>query len=559
MSENMLRESSAELNESENDEEYFYSSEDQIERLEKKEKQNCCRTWLKCLSLTSIILSLLALIVVAIIGFAILPYIWGYRSWEYKLMKYGKIWQHFMNPENPTVVKIFIYQVDNYKKFYKNTTGHPSVYTRGPFVYRKHRSILTANINQEKDTVTYKARTRYVFDDSRSNMSQNYKINTFNVPLLIILSLNSTRPKGQTSADGIFRDMEAFGSEQSLVLENGISVRDFLFEGQPFCFPTENIHARAMCNMVRSELVSKSHNSFFRIGGENTLLFSVLGSKHNSDEGEISLCLGSKSFTKKDTGFIKAINLKQELNAWLSYPDSTCNKIDGFYSFFPAVTKFYEEFYIFIPELCSKFKFVRVKNYTRYTRYEVDINSLIGNEKGYQCHGTGTVKDIDDIYRLQLKRGATDLTKCLEGYPFISTPPYFGLPDEYREQSFLVEKDIMDNQKWYLEIDYLNDTGVCIKMVVKIQYNLFIRHEEGIEVFQNLKKTVIVPIFWYEESLTYTYEQFEESAQTMSDIYEKRADQLNLARYIAIGICIFIVLLGCCMFLIHLCCNHCSL
>ncbi|XP_050297870.1 uncharacterized protein LOC126737155 isoform X2 [Anthonomus grandis grandis] len=504
MSENMLRESSAELNESENDEEYFYSSEDQIERLEKKEKQNCCRTWLKCLSLTSIILSLLALIVVAIIGFAILPYIWGYRSWEYKLMKYGKIWQHFMNPENPTVVKIFIYQVDNYKKFYKNTTGHPSVYTRGPFVYRKHRSILTANINQEKDTVTYKARTRYVFDDSRSNMSQNYKINTFNVPLLIILSLNSTRPKGQTSADGIFRDMEAFGSEQSLVLENGIS-------------------------------------------------------KHNSDEGEISLCLGSKSFTKKDTGFIKAINLKQELNAWLSYPDSTCNKIDGFYSFFPAVTKFYEEFYIFIPELCSKFKFVRVKNYTRYTRYEVDINSLIGNEKGYQCHGTGTVKDIDDIYRLQLKRGATDLTKCLEGYPFISTPPYFGLPDEYREQSFLVEKDIMDNQKWYLEIDYLNDTGVCIKMVVKIQYNLFIRHEEGIEVFQNLKKTVIVPIFWYEESLTYTYEQFEESAQTMSDIYEKRADQLNLARYIAIGICIFIVLLGCCMFLIHLCCNHCSL
>lgn len=193
------------------------------------------------------------------------------------------------------------------------------------------------------------------------------------------------------------------------------TVNDILFDGVIVNCTTDDFKAQTLCTKLKE--------SDMKVVSENVYKFSLFGPKNGTTGKPIKVFRGSKNY--RDLGRVLEYDGKDNIDLW-STPE--CNKFDGTDStIFPPLLTEEEGLVSFSPEICrslvANFDSNTMYNGIPVRKYTAHLGDMSNPEEKCYCTTNTTC----------LKRGAMDLTKCVDA-PIIVTLPHFYLTDPAYQQ-----------------------------------------------------------------------------------------------------------------------------
>nr|WJJ63368.1 sensory neuron membrane protein 2a [Pachyrhinus yasumatsui] len=448
----------------------------------------------KCLFAIGIFGALL-LIFGAYLGFTFIPNKIDEKVWETKILRENsEQWDIFMKIPFPLDFKVYLFNVQNPEEIILG--AKPVVKEIGPYVYKLRRWKNEVEWNRTSDEISYYEYEKYEFDQEASGMlTENDMVTILNVPYnSFLFTAESLNPSLLSLINANLPGV--FGENDGLFMKT--KVKDFLFDGVKLC---ENggesgFATKAICSQIKQRTkVAKQ----MRVDGKN-IMFANFRFKNNTHQGYFTVKSGNTN--KSDIANLVNFENKSEISTWLD-EKSSCNKIGGITTVFPAKVESTMIFESFSEDICRSVKMAyegleMVQDIKGY-RF-VALNTTFNNSETFkenECFCINKTINLDGNSGC-LFDGVSDLTNC-KGAPVLVSFPHLlhadlryvnsveGLkPDKIKHETFVVLEPISGNP---------------LKMAKRIQLNMFIRSLQDITALENITHSLL-PFLWVEESTT---------------------------------------------------------
>ncbi|XP_071051635.1 sensory neuron membrane protein 2-like [Onthophagus taurus] len=487
----------------------------------------CCGILCKFIAFIIAGVGIAAIIIGAVVGFAVLPDNIRDEVERRVRLEYGtdqfERWQ--VLPFNQTA-KIYFFEPSS-------ETNFRTVNQRGPFVYKMNRRKTVDNRNADDDTITYQEHLTFDFDATESAFPDTEQLNLLNVPLVsLVQSIENRLPEGINDEIN-----SAFENPENLFRR--FSVRDFLFQGYTFCAnPTA---APNLCPS-RDDI---NNMDYIEAQGATALSFAFLRHRHNAFDGTYVITAGMDDI--RDLGLIRTWNGQPNLpnNIWGN--TGQCREINGRDStIFPPNIHRNDNFRIFYSDICRTVTLEHVENVdfegisTQRREFE---ETTLNNDNDNTCYCTrGT--NLPDGSEQCWQNGFTDLFTCTGSHVVLSYPHFLDVRNLPNPVQGLTAN--WDDHGSYTLIEA--GTGTPLKIVKRFQYNMVIRNIDRVNVMTGLEPT-IYPVLWIEETMELPWDLIDK----IHDTYLAELNTVTIITWVLIGggIAIFIAsillkLLCCC-------------
>ena len=320
----------------------------------------------------------------------------------------------------------------------------------------------------------------YIFNPEKSKDLTGDEIVIIPHPLIIMPSLTLVAAKQEAM-------LPTFSKAIKILLNDPkdpflkVSVKNILFDGIHVNCTVSDPEVKMVCKMLKSELKEVTNE---------TLNFSLFGAKNNTDlPGLLTVKRGVKIF--RQTGRVVQFNGQTKLNVWGS--KGTCNSILGTDStIFPPFQPDDEEIYTFSPDICTSLQ-SKLQKKIMYKgvlvgRYNTSLGDMSHN-KDQKCYCPAK--------NYCLKRGAIDITKCVNSTLVVTLPHFYDADVSYlRAVSGLNPNE--ESHGTYMNFEM--NTGSPVYAVKRLQFNIPIRPIKTMFLMENFSD-ILLPIFWIEESI----------------------------------------------------------
>ncbi|KAK6627435.1 hypothetical protein RUM44_009912 [Polyplax serrata] len=353
----------------------------------------------------------------AIIGWIILPMVVRNKIADIiPLKENSESFKRWKDPPVPIYFSVYVFHVNNPDDIIKGAT--PSVTEKGPYVYRetRHREVLSAI--DENDTITYRQRILFEFDQKASgNLTED---DVYTVVNMQALALSQVVNNLKVMNPAIFLLNTALPKLWPTNTSNPLfvkaPVKEFLFGQMPmYCnqsLSVQNIDVKVLCEAVK---IFKPKTVILDGGGNGIHTFSLFRYKNTTYDGIYAIKMGVNDVT--NIGNIKTWNDSTKLKNWKS---DSCNTIVGTDStvFRPYL---YEDgvqsLYIFNTDACRSIKlnrdgFLEYKgiNGIKYVTDESTFASVLENSDNF-CYCPQSIHGITH-WGGCLKSGIVELSSC---------------------------------------------------------------------------------------------------------------------------------------------------
>nr|ANQ46505.1 sensory neuron membrane protein 2 [Phyllotreta striolata] len=458
----------------------------------------------------------------AYLGFKVVPDIIVNKIWETKILKENtEQWEAFMKTPFPYSFKVFVFDVQNPDDVLQG--AKPRVKEVGPFVYKVAKWKDDVQWTSP-DEISYHSYTKFEFDEASSGeYTENTEVTILNSPLYgILLKVEATKPE-------VFGLVEqavpvAFAGHSQLFIK--VKVGDLLFKGIKFCENAGENGGFATSIFCRNVMQKANESQSLRLEND-AILFSNLHYKNNTHLGRFTVKSGGKE--RKESAALTLYNGKPFLSTWPG-ENSSCNRIRGFTTVFPANIKTDMVFESFSEDICrhvaleydskdavkeiAGYKFV-AKNDTFSSKTNKENSCFCSNRTKTFTTAEGCPED-----------GIIDLTPC-KGGPVMVSFPHLLYADEGYARSVEGLRPVKSRHEPFVILEPLS--GLPLYGSQRIQFNMFLRPIEGMENPWNVSRSLL-PLIWVEESFVIP-DQF---IGKLNDNLFSKLNMINIVKWIVI-------------------------
>ncbi|XP_060519996.1 sensory neuron membrane protein 2-like [Cylas formicarius] len=430
----------------------------------------------------------------ALLGFKIIPDLIEDKIWEKKVLRMNtEQWDVFLKMPFPVTFNVYLFDVQNPDEVMSG--AKPVVKEKGPYTYKLNRWKSNITWDQKSDEISYFEYERYQFDeDATKPLFETDTVTLLNIPYnSILLTTEHLMPSAMSMLDPALPSI--FGELNDLFVR--VKVKDFLWAGLRFCRDgdSENFAAKMVCKQIKNKLKSTKQ---MRLEGE-VIVFASLYYRNDSHHGYFTVKSGQHHETK--TGKLTKVNNQTQMTTWLGEA-SACNQIQGLTSVFPNDVQKDFNFDVFSEDICRTISMTFkseevVDDVAAYKFAAMGTTFSYSKDGGGDCFCINRTMNLDGTYGC-LFDGVGDLTTCTGGPVLVSFPHLL-----YGDERYLRGVEGMRPEEGLHETFVLLEpiTGAPLKVMKRVQFNMFIRSIDGITALENVTHS-LMPVFWIEESLT---------------------------------------------------------
>lgn len=457
--------------------------------------------WILIGSVIGIVIATTALLV----GFFVVPPIIVQQITEnVQLVEGTDQYERWVTLPQPLEFKVYIFNVTNVEEIQRGMM--PKLEEIGPYVYLQNRKKFNIRFTRDRERVSYFSQQTYTFDREKSYpLTEDDNIKVLNMHMNSILQTVEREtpffmPIVNDQLSGIFGPVTSFFIDTS--------PRKFLFEGMEFCKSPTGL-PEIICNSVlerQSPSITKSQDG-------TALVFSMFAHKNRTHDGLYEINTGIRRLNRLLQ--IERWNSARTIHDWnveKNGSPSVCQFINGTDA--TTAGAFREEgdsFYIFASDICRsvQLKWDKHTSYAgidafRYSTRENFLNDLD------ECFCINEIPNALKDGRGCLLRGALDLSQCIDA-PVVATMPHFFEADP--RYNLMVEGLNPNAEAHSMYMDVEPNTGTPLRGGKKLQFNMFLKKIEAIQLTAQFNTTRLFPVLWVEEGL----ELNEEMTQIIKD------------------------------------------
>ncbi|CAH0717471.1 unnamed protein product, partial [Brenthis ino] len=427
-----------------------------------------------------------------------------------QLTNTSKMFDKWREMPIPLTFKIYVFNVTNTDEV--NEGGKPIVKEVGPYVYKEYRvkKILEYGPN---DTIKYMLKKTFYFDQEESgSLKQDDHITVINYSYLAaILSVQDMMPSATPLINKAL--VKFFSNLTDPFLR--VKAKDLFFDGIFLNCSGDDAGLKLVCGKIKMDKTPAMRPAEDGSG----FYFSMFSHLNTTETGPYDVNMGVQDINK--LGNIVAYKGERIMKQW---GDDYCGQINGTDgSIFPPFEgNPPKRLYTFEPETCrSVFATLKEKreiyNMSTYY-YEID-NMLFSSKSANPDNKCFCKKNWSANHDGCLVMGVLNLSPC-KGAPAIVSLPHFYLASE--ELLEYIEEGIKPDPEKHSSFVYLETkTGVVIKGVQRLQFNIELRNIKGVPQLENVE-TGLFPFLWVEEGAEINKELREElqSAHNLLAIVE---------------------------------------
>ncbi|XP_047989677.1 sensory neuron membrane protein 2-like [Leguminivora glycinivorella] len=425
----------------------------------------------------------------------------------------------------PLTFKVYVFNVTNAEEI--SSGAKPELEEIGPYVYQQYRERLNLSYG-ENDTVEYMLKKTFVFDQKATgSLSEDDEVTVINFTYgKALLQVQELMPGLVGMINGALEEMFTNLTDPFL----RVKVKDLFFDGIHLNCVGENSALGLVCGKLKSEKPptmrpSEDGNGFY---------FSMFSHMNLTQTGPYQMIRGTKDL--QELGHIVSYKGKKQMNKW---KDPYCNQLNGSdASVFPPVEGAPpQRLYTFEPEVCRSLYANLVGPDTLFDMkaiyYEIGEDALAAKtaNRDNKCFCR---KNWSANHDGCLLMGVLNLEPC-QNAPALATLPHFYLASEELLEYFAggVNPD-KEKHNTYVYLDPI--TGVVLKGVRRLQFNIELRQIKGIPQLENVR-TGVFPLLWIDEGAELPPEIQQELKQSHTLL-----GYVEMGRWIMLSIAILVLL-----------------
>ncbi|XP_063916640.1 sensory neuron membrane protein 2-like [Zophobas morio] len=394
----------------------------------------------------------------------------------------GKAYEAWKNIPFPFKLKVYFFNVTNANDVQMGSK--PILREIGPYIYDEFREREVLGINDENDSIRYTQKKNYYFNKDESGcrseddiitilhfaiVSMAFKIN--NISPMALPMLNDSLPL-------------LFPNIKDVFITN--SVRKILFDGLEIMCDSEEV------DMICEGLRSTPPHTIRPTNDGKGFLLSLFHHMNNTNEGPFEIGRGLKDTVKGKVLSFKENNL---LTQWKS---STCNEIRGTdLTINPNLPEVPQKINFFVPDFCRYFsaKFQEELHYFGLKTYIFKTVNLFQSRENCFCEIRSYEEDDDDRLLPNCPpKGTMEVSRCTGSPIVISQPHFLGAEKSLLEFS----QGLKPNRDRHGTFIFMEPkTGLALKVKIRIQMNIFLKHYEDVSVLKNVSEGYF-PFMWIE-------------------------------------------------------------
>ncbi|XP_063530203.1 sensory neuron membrane protein 2-like [Cydia strobilella] len=425
----------------------------------------------------------------------------------------------------PLTFKIYVFNVTNAEDI--SAGAKPELEEIGPYVYKQYREKTILGYG-ENDTVEYMLKKTFVFDQQKTgSLSEDDEVTVINFTYMAaLLQVQELMPGLVGMINGALGEMFTNLTDPFL----RVKVKDLFFDGIHLNCVGENSALGLVCGKLKSDKPATMRPS----EDGNGFYFSMFSHMNLTETGPYQMVRGTKDV--QELGHIVSYKGKKVMNTWR---DPYCNQLNGSdASVFPPVADSpLNRLYTFEPEVCRSLYANLVGPTTIFDMkaiyYEIAEEALAAKtaNRDNKCFCR---KNWSANHDGCLLMGVLNLEPC-QGAPALATLPHFYLASEELLEYFAggISPD-KEKHNTYVYLDPI--TGVVLKGVRRLQFNIELRQINGIPQLENVR-TGVFPLLWLDEGAELPPEVQQELKQSHTLL-----GYVEMARWILLSIAILVLL-----------------
>ncbi|XP_046666680.1 sensory neuron membrane protein 1-like [Homalodisca vitripennis] len=378
--------------------------------------------------------------------------------------------------------KVYIFNITNPWEVHNGSK--PVLQEIGPFAFFEWKEKVNVVDHNGNDTVSFNMKNTWIFNPEGSGGLTMDEIVV--VPHMAMLGLVYIVEKRKPGSLRVVNNAlpALYNSPETVFLTT--SVRDLLFDGNVINCTSTEFAPSALCSAIRAQSASLHKVS------DDIFKFSLFGVKNGTPEaGTFNVKRGTENY--KDVGRVLLYNHEPQLYVW---DGSQCNKLEGTDStVFPALLSpqdDIDDIVSFSPDLCrslgAKYQYsTEYQGFSAYS-YTASLGDMANNPAEHCfCPTADTC----------LKKGALDLTECLESPIIVTLPHFYDTDPSYLET---VEGLHPRGELHQIFLIFEPITGTPLSARKRLQFNIHLHAVKKVKIMINLPDALL-PIFWVEEGV----------------------------------------------------------
>lgn len=381
----------------------------------------------------------------------------------------------------PVFTKFYFYSIINPEDFQLNH-AKPILEEKGPYVFREKEEKTDIVWNQNS-TVSYRRRKVYWFEPELSVGPLTDSVMTLNLPLVGAADSARTNFFMQWGLADIFATMEA-----TLFINKTIG--ELMFEGY------EDELVSIGDAFMEEEEKAVPMDKFGWFYKRNGTTFSSGDLSMHTGEDDISLL-----------GKISTWNHKTQSDAFSGECGKVRGSSDGLFA--PGTLAMKDRFELWSTDICRPLTFQRdgVESV-----HGISVDKFLLSKDVF---ANKTECAENSCYNNNLPSGVQNVTQCkLKSPAFISRPHFLGADPFYLDQfQYGIHPDPERHESSFL---IEPKSSIPLKVSMKLQINILLEKNEGINyIFKDLPR-VFYPVFWFESEASLEESQSDQIAMLVN-------------------------------------------
>ncbi|XP_055375827.1 uncharacterized protein LOC129608368 [Condylostylus longicornis] len=371
----------------------------------------------------------------------------------------------WINRSVPTYFDVYLFNWTNPHKL-QEPNFKPHFVEYGPLVFSEKRIIVDINWNPNH-TVSFHEIKQWNFEPILSNGTLDEPITHANVITAIVANI-------MKSQNDIVKELVNYMLNNTGSLTWTKPAGQWIFEG------------------FDDKLLSflKQFNSFLIDIPLEKFGWLVDRNMSKTYEGHFEINTGTDEIHK--LGYITYWNYSRKTDFY----DEHCSMINGTEGdLWPPLIDTNKFLSIFIRDIC------------RSVNIYPDVDILLYGVSGTIWKATQLTLDSGQIEKNNLcfcpnsnikechKYGVVDASKCFWGAPISISFPHFYLADSSYIEAIEGIKPDKKKHEFYIALE--KSAGIPIVRNMKFQINMKLQHVQGIDIYKDIKKDVLMPMYWF--------------------------------------------------------------
>ncbi|CAH2091641.1 unnamed protein product [Euphydryas editha] len=387
----------------------------------------------------------------------------------------------------PLKFKVYLFNVTNAEDV--NNGAKPILNEIGPYVYKEYRVKRILGYG-ENDTIRYMLKKTFYFDQEASGgLNENDEVTVINYSYLAaLLTVLDIMPAAAVIVNNA---LESFFPNLTDPFMK-VKVKDLLFDGIFLNCVGENSALSLVCGKIRLEKPSVMRPA----EDDKGFYFSMFSHLNLTESGPYDMKRGIENIN--ELGHIVAYNNKTTMSQW---GDPYCGQINGSdSSIFPPIEgNPPAKISTFEPEICRSFfaSLVGPRDIFNLSAYYYEIDEMLFASKSANPNNKCFCKrNWSANHDGCLLMGLLNINPCKNAPAIVSLPHFYLASEEILEY---FDGGISPDREKHRSFVYLEaTTGVVIKGVQRLQFNIELRNVPAIPELENVR-TGLFPLLWIEE------------------------------------------------------------